>query len=221
MSVEVIIFRNVSNEHFKEDNIKEFIKDIPEGSVFYDLGANLGWFSLYASALGLNTYAFEMDKFNFEGLEENIWWNKSLKGSIKAYNKGVAGFSGKCDMLYTNEEVGGHNKVLDLDDFSGPHKAEDFHMKRQIDVINLDEFIKELNLPYPEYLKIDIDGSEYSFLKGNPETLNNAKGLVIELCTSNKFFDECVNILESFGFAITKKYEIPGWDNGFNYVFSK
>ena len=47
------------------------------------------------------------------------------------------------------------------------------------------------------------------------------RGLVIELCTSNKFFDECVSILESFGFVITKIYEIPEWDNGFNYVFSK
>jgi FkbM family methyltransferase len=221
MKITSLIFKYISNEHAKEDNIKEFIDTVPEGSVFYDLGANLGWFSIYAAARGLNTYCFEIDIFNFKGLEENINLNTNLEGKIRTFNKGVAGFNGKGKMLYTNEEIGEHNKILFLEKFSGPHKKEDFPFQREVEVVCLDNFIKEMELPWPDYLKIDIDGSEYSFLEGNPETLKNAKGMVIELFTGNDLFGSCVEILEKAGFVFIKRYEIPGWENGFNYVFSK
>jgi hypothetical protein len=45
--------------------------------------------------------------------------------------------------------------------------------------------------------------------------------MVIELFTGNDLFGSCVEILEKAGFVFIKRYEIPGWENGFNYVFSK
>jgi len=216
-----IVFKITSSEHKKEDNIKEFIEKIPEGSIFYDLGANLGWFSLYAASLNLKTYAFEMDPFNFKGLEENVLGNSNIIHNINIFNKGIAGFNGKGNMLYTNEEIGGHNKVLKLDNFSGPHHQDSFNMSREIEVVTLDNFITENNLPWPDYLKIDIDGSEHSFLMGNPITLDKCKGMVIELWEGSKLYQDCVSILERYGFNMVKKYDIPGWLNGFNFVYTK
>ena len=219
--MEPIIFKNLSNEHCKEDNIKEFIKKIPKDSVFYDLGANLGWFSLYAAAIGLKTYSFELDENNFRGLEENLHWNKNLQDRVKIFNKGIAGYNGKCKMLYTNEIVGGHHKVLFLENFSGPHDLESFPFYKEIEIVTLDSFIEELKIPWPDFLKIDIDGSEYSFLLGNPKTLEKSKGIIIELYINSEYYTKSCEILEKYGFEMVEKYIIPGEDNLFNFVYTK
>ena len=90
-----------------------------------------------------------------------------------------------------------------------------------IEVDSLDNIINEKLLPYPDHLKIDIDGSEYAFLTGSPKTLMNAKSLVIELCQDNKFYDDCTRILSEFGFREKDRYIIPKEDGLFNVVFCK
>lgn len=94
------------------------------------------------------------------------------------------------------------------------------HVK-EIDVDSLDNIIEENQLPYPDYLKVDIDGSEYAFLQGSPKVLQNCKSMVIELCPNTDFYKQCVEILESHGFRLTRTYPIPGWEDGFNYVYEK
>lgn len=218
--MKAIVFRHFNDDHRREDNIKEFIDQIPAGSTFYDLGACLGWFSLYAASLGLNTYSFEVDEFNFIGLEQNLALNPSVHGNIKTFNRGIADRRRTIKLNAGNQMIGGHHKTLDLENYAGQENIVRKDFVYDVEVIGLDEFITELGLPFPEYMKIDIDGSEHAFLQGAQKSLEHAKGIVIELEESNKYFQECYETILSYGFKVKEKFAIPQ-ETCVNFWFEK
>lgn len=213
-------YKYISSEHSKEDNIKEYINELPKGSVFYDLGANLGWFSLHAASIGLDVYAFEVDENNFKGLSENVELNPDLH-NIKIFNIGIADGKKIVDLRMQSNNIGGHHKTLKLTHFSAPDNIISNEIVRQIEVNSLDNIIEENNIPYPNHLKIDIDGSEHAFLMGSPNVLKQAESMVIELFHGGRYFKESIDILNSYGFKETKRYEIPFHPHIANYVFKK
>lgn len=208
-----------SSEHSNEDSIKEYIGQNNPG-VFYDLGANLGWFSLYAGTLGHEVYAFEVDEANFSGLQANLEANPEIT-NVAIFNIGVADKKMKVKLRCNNTEIGGHHKTLELENFNALSRIVSYKHVTEIEVNSLDNIIEEKGLPFPDYLKVDIDGSEYAFLLGSPKVLSKCKSMVIELCPTADFYKECVQILEDSGFKLRKTYTIPGWEDGFNYVYGK
>lgn len=218
-----IKFKHVYEEHAKEDNIKEYIDTLPPGSVFYDLGANLGWFSLYAVSKGLRVYAFEADENNFRGLKENVEANPhiSYMFDINLYNIAIADKQQVVKLRMSNLEIGGHLKTLDLPMFSTNDNVISNNYVKEIGADSLDNIIKQNNLPYPDHLKVDIDGSEYAFLIGSPNVLDNAKSMVIELYNQSKYYNDSVDILHKHGFKLQKEYLIPDAPNLINYIYTK
>lgn len=212
-------FFYTNNCHKREDNIKEWINSLNKNEVFYDLGANLGWFSLYAASLGLDTYAFEVDKQNFKGLKTNSE-NLGLKNH-HIFNLGVADKKRTVKLRKLNDDVGEHHKTLEVEDFSASEKIISYNSVEEVDVDSLDNLIKINNLPYPDALKVDIDGSEYLFLLGANETLKKANSIVIEIFVKNKFYPKMIEILNSHSFKEIKRYPIPNEDDLYNFLFVK
>jgi len=213
-------FIYTKQEHSAEDNIKEYIDSLPKDSIFYDLGANLGWFSLYAANLGLQVYAFEVDKNNFFGLQKNIEANPNLLDKIFIFNQGIADKKRNINLRFSDDTIGGHHKTLELPNFSATSGII-ANKKIEIIVDSLDNIIKDNNLPFPDHLKVDIDGSEYAFLLGANEILNHAKSMVIEFWTESEYYNESIRILNTFGFKQKTIYPIFGESNLYNFVFEK
>jgi FkbM family methyltransferase len=219
MQKKYINWQYKQGDHFREDSIKEYIDNLSPG-VFFDLGANLGWFSLHAANLGHDVYAFEVDDHNFFGMEENIKANPEIK-NIKAFKKGIADKKMKTVLRSSNTEIGTTHKTLELENFCALDSIISYKYTKEVEVDSLDNIISNEGLPFPDYLKIDIDGSEYAFLIGSPEVLQRCKSMVIEMCPNANYFEESITILKKNGFKMTKLYPIPGWDDGFNLVFEK
>lgn len=60
----------------KEPETLEWINSIPETSVLWDIGANIGLYSVYAAKhRGCRVWAFEPSVFNLESLARNIFLN--------------------------------------------------------------------------------------------------------------------------------------------------
>lgn len=213
-------FKHIMNVHSDEDNIKEWIDSIPKGSIFYDLGANLGWFSLYAAELGLETYAIEADKNNYVGLLENINENPNIK-NIQTFNCAIANEDRKFNFRTKNDKIGSHNKTLDIEEFSASEEIVVNDIVYEVDGYTLGSIIKNNNLPNPTHIKVDIDGSEYLFLKGIKNELKNCEEIMIELYTESEYFKKSVSILESLGFYLDKTYHIPKEKNTFNFLYFK
>jgi len=47
--------------------------------------------------------------------------------------------------------------------------------------ISMDQAVNLLNIPQPDYIKMDVDGIEHLILKGATDTLKSAESLLIEV----------------------------------------
>ena len=48
------------------------------------------------------------------------------------------------------------------------------------DTVTLDSLVKEKKIPYPDFIKINVQGSELDVLQGGKRVLNNAKCLIVQ-----------------------------------------
>ena len=60
----------------KEPETLEWIDKIPKEKVLWDIGTNIGLYSIYAAKKGLYVYSFEPSVFNLELLARNIFLNQ-------------------------------------------------------------------------------------------------------------------------------------------------
>ena len=192
-----------------------------ENMVFYDLGSCEGRFAVYSGVKNIKTYAFEPDCYNYSVLAENIKIN-NLEKNVFIYKNAISDVNKDLYLLKNQPFEGGHLKVLE-----NGERIENFKNcleKELVTCVRLDDFISKNNLPYPDYLKVDVDGNEINFIEGADKTLNNIKKIHIELTSQNK--EIIINKLSKYQLTIEKKYDIYNLNNKkyeglYNYVFSK
>ncbi|MDC0459768.1 FkbM family methyltransferase [Crocinitomicaceae bacterium] len=207
--------------NFETENL-DFIDDISCDDILYDLGACEGRFSLYAAKKGVKVISFEPEEKNFKVLLQNIALNDFQPNQIEAINAGVGAKTAAAVLNIGQPWEGGHQKVVkhnlvrnDLDF--------DFKEKQTIQLIAIDQFLEEEKGPFPDYLKIDIDGSELPFLEGAKKTLNNSnlKGIIFELSELDSGFTKIIDILKSYGFIERKRFPVPNEPKLYNIIFYK
>jgi FkbM family methyltransferase len=206
--------------NFETENL-DFIDKMMPNQVYYDLGACEGRFSIYAALKGMKVIAFEPNKDNYSVLIKNIELN-NLTDNITTFNVGV-GETNKQGILQIGQPwPGGHQKVVKHDSIRGD-LGFDFKEDEVIDIISLDSFIDLNNLPIPNKIKIDIDGSEIPFLKGSIKLLENnaVSQLLFELDESDSNYNKVIETLGKIGFELINKFQVPNEANLFNILFSK
>lgn len=164
----------------KEPETLKWIESFPKKSVFWDIGANVGLYSIHAAkARECIVYSFEPSVFNLEVLARNINLN-DLCSSVTIMPFAVNDKMGRGDLNMSSENWGG---ALSTFDKSYGEDGEDFQaiFKYPIFSISMDEAHRNLNLPLPDYIKVDVDGIEHLILEGGTEVLGNIKGLLIEI----------------------------------------
>jgi autotransporter strand-loop-strand O-heptosyltransferase len=136
-------------EIFK-DRVYEF-KDcmVKPGDVVVDLGANIGMFSIYAAKHGAkHVYAFEPVKETYEYLCDNI--ESQGLTNVSTYRRAVTGTDEvEVPMHVGMSTVGAH--VLNV--------YQDSDVSEYVPNTSLNYILR--TIPYIDFLKIDIEGSEY------------------------------------------------------------
>lgn len=204
--------------NYETENL-DFIDDLGEGKVYYDLGACEGRFSVYAGSKGLTVFAFEPESQNFETLKANID-NNGLESSLTAFNVGVGARTGEAEMSIGQPWPGGHQKVVQHDKVRQDLDFE-FVDQQKIKIVGLDEFIASNGIPTPDAMKIDIDGSEMPFLVGAKQTLSQSSLLKVlfELDEADPNFRLIISALSEAGLEVETKYQVPNEPTLFNYKF--
>jgi FkbM family methyltransferase len=199
-------------QYHYEDEVYEYIAKMPEGAVFFDLGASIGNFSLFSAAHGLKTYAFEPDPRNFEALELNRIANAFPE--LQTFQIAISDGIRPHGVLMSNSKKlrrGDHHKVLKVLENSA-HASVLGHLDTELIVrtLSLDQAIEKLKLPVPNYMKIDIDGSEVAFFKGAVKTLADPrlKGFMIELYKDSPFYSRLLQTLTDANFELEAEFQI-------------
>jgi FkbM family methyltransferase len=210
-----------SRMNYETENL-DFIDRIEEGKVMYDLGACEGRFSIYAAVKGIRVVSFEPEAKNFLVFSQNIALNDIPQNQLTAIHAGVGARNGKAVINIGQPWEGGHQKVVEHDEIRNDLNF-NFVENQEINLIALDTFIAEGKYPAPDYLKIDIDGSEMPFLEGAKQTLQSAnlKGIIFELNEEDPNFKNIIQIFEQYGFTEDERFGVPNEPSLYNIVFSK
>ena len=153
----------------KEPETIEWIKSFNPNDVFFDVGANVGVYSLFASSLypEMTIWAFEPMKANYAALIQNIEMNGFH--NIKAFRQAIGNRTGWVD--------------LDRGDGArGESGAQVTDREGRTWIASIDD----LRAAHPDHVKIDIDGQELEVVKGMKRTLHDVKSILIEVSTASK-----------------------------------
>jgi FkbM family methyltransferase len=197
----------------KEPETLEWIDSIPNSSVVWDIGANVGLYSCYAAKQrGCKVFAFEPSVFNLELLARNIFLN-DLTEQITIVPLPLAETLAASKLNMTNTEWGG---ALSTFGQSYGHDGEVMRKVFEFPTIGLSmcDAVERLKIPQPDYIKMDVDGIEHLILKGGKPILLKVKGILIEI--NDKFTAQADNAsmyLKETGFTLKKKTHADYFDS--------
>lgn len=192
----------------KEPEMLEWIEEYGGEGAFYDIGANIGIYSLYyAKTQQGNVFSFEPSVFNLRQLAKNLSINK-MDGRVTIISNPLTNKTGISSFTNGNTDEGGALSAFGVD-YGHDGKPIDMDIKYSVVGFSLDDLlesgaIKEM----PSIIKIDVDGIEHLILKGATKTLSisTLKSIFIEV---NDDFEEqsaqVKTILESAGFKLKEK----------------
>lgn len=164
----------------KEPETLEWIDGFSEGSVLWDIGANVGLYSCYAAkARRCRVIAFEPSVFNLELISRNIFIN-NLTAQVTIIPLPLSDSLGVSTLNMTNTEWGGA-----LSTFGQEYGWDGLRIDKEFEFSTLgvraDDVTALFKLPPPDYIKIDVDGIEHLILNGAQETLKKVRGVLVEI----------------------------------------
>lgn len=157
----------------KEPETIAWINDMKPGEVLYDVGANVGVYTLYAASRGVKVVAIEPVLENYVRLVRNIEANGFDKIVLPLYAA-----AGACpwDDIFEMTTV----SIDDNQAGASGAQAESKHGKiiRDIPVVPLGRIGHMCSL-WPDHIKIDVDGRERHVLQG--ANIDDPKSYLIEI----------------------------------------
>lgn len=188
---------------------------IKPGQVFFDVGSNIGAYSLIAAKYHKGTvkvYAFEPAFQNFPILVKNILRNNCSE-IVFPLNVPLDEVETLATFNYSSLEEGSA-----LHAFGDPidYKGESFQpiFKQLAMSTTIDRLVQHYGLPRPNHIKLDVDGLELKILKGAKTTISGDyfKSLLVEV--SERFdLEELSSFLRVCGLNFSEKYDHPATSN--------
>jgi FkbM family methyltransferase len=169
---------------------------LSNGQVFVDIGAYVGYYSIYASKkVGMNGMVvavephpknFKMLLMNTRGLNNVI----PINAAIWSENTTAKLYLGQGMSLHSLVYAGGGEYI-------------------KVRALTLDSLMRELNISRVDVVKIDTEGAELEVLKGSESTLKLLKSLLIEIHGKNpeefkKAEERIAEFLRPYGFSVEK-----------------
>jgi FkbM family methyltransferase len=149
------------------------VRHLGRGQVFYDVGANLGFFSLLAAHLsGLEegrVYAFEAAPDNAEAIRRNAELN--LIPNVTVIDKAVAARGGRGRLQVVDDQS--WSKLAEY----GEHPYTERVI--EVELVAIDDLVREGALPPPGLVKIDVEGAEIAVLEGMSETIARHRPAIV------------------------------------------
>jgi FkbM family methyltransferase len=196
-------------------------KNVKPQDVFYDIGANVGAYSLVAAQLHkgkVQVFAFEPSFSTYYQLCRNIILNGCQK-SIFPY---LIALTEKTDLLtfhYRSVESGSAEHFLSTATSLLPIDMKPVY-EQKVFSFSLDTLVKDYHFPLPQYIKLDVDGAEYSVLLGALETLKTGtiKSILVEVRAINQQDEMVVKYLTAMGYELASRHN-RGDGIIWNYIF--
>ncbi|MDA7765529.1 FkbM family methyltransferase [Flavobacteriaceae bacterium] len=187
---------NFNNYEYYE--ILLLTKIIDKCQVIFDIGANIGWYSVYLDKFEEvnEIHSFEPMPINFNKLKANLELNNSTK--VLANNFGLSD-SNEFMKMYYNSSLTGATSI-----------------KQNIEICNeliecqfkkMDDYVLQNGINRIDFIKMDIEGAELLALKGALNSIRNFLPILfLELTRKwsinfNYHPNDVINLLKDLGYS--------------------
>ena len=183
--IEMFINESLPHEKGLEIILK---KIVVRDDIFFDIGANLGYYSFLLAGSLKKIFMFEPNIMLYENIRKAML-SKDGQVNLEVFNIALGEFD---TYLKLNVSDSQHN----LGNFRNQKNSEGY----TVQCLNGDRFIRDNSINFPSILKIDVEGFELNVLKGLMNTVYSQKPIIFMEWT-DVFASEvgyCFNDLESF-----------------------
>lgn len=177
-----------------ETSVQEALRrSVAPGMTVFDVGADIGFFSILAARLtGADgrVEAFEPVPSSARAVRANAALNGFA--NIAVHEVAAADHEAREELLVQHVSSWSHLAER------GPHAST--RERRAVEVIRLDERIARGELPAPDVVKVDVEGSEVAVLRGLSRTL--AARPVAVICELHETNREVLELLSEIGYEV-------------------
>ena len=171
----------------KEPDTIAWLNTLRSDAVLWDVGANVGVFSVYAAAVrGCRVLAFEPSASNYYVLTRNITINR-LEHHVMAYCVALSGTTGLGVLNLDSAEPGSALSQFGRPGEGSPYSSNPQPVAQGTIGFTIDDFIAHFGVAVPTHLKLDVDGLEWPILQGARSTLSDARleTVIVELSVTS------------------------------------
>lgn len=158
------------------------------GRVAFDVGANVGFFTLLASRLvgsSGSVVAFEPMPSNVEALRRHVKLNQVRNVTI--FEAAASDHHGRARFSPSgNPSMGRLSEGGEL----------------EVETVSLDELLGSGRVPGPDLLKIDVEGAEIQVLLGSLRYLTEKRPAIVLSAHGWRLFEDCRALLEVLGYVL-------------------
>lgn len=164
-----------------------FEKEINAGSMVYDIGANVGYYTLLASVLTGDqgqVVAFEPLPRNIAYLKKHVKLNRL--DNVEIFEAAVSDQAGEATF-----DLGASTAMGHLSD-SG---------ELRVRVVSLDGLLAAGKISPPDFIKLDVEGAEYHVLKGARQLLKTYHPVLFLDTHQREAHKQTIHLLEELGYC--------------------
>ena len=176
-----------------------FEKEIYPGSIVYDIGAHVGYYSLLASIL----VGAKGRVFAFEPLPDNLtklYWHMDLNNCANVVIHQIAVSSKSGSVVFRKKGI--HNSESS---FIGGVEGDSI----EVATASLDNLILANKILPADFIKIDVEGAEFEVLKGAKNLISSHSPMIFLATHGKDVHEECCKFLRSFNYCLESLNEKP------------
>ena len=197
------LFR-AKNELTLEPELIDLIDYLKPGEVFFDVGANVGTYSIYAAKKGIQVVAFEPSFPNSYAFSRNIELNV-VSHKIQNLKVGLSDYIGIADLLHHKPTESGNSTASILCDLFKAEDTRRIFYRESCVVTTLDQVAQVMGIQ-PTLIKVDIDANEVNVIKGSVKTLSSPTTKYLQVEISDEIAQvEIQDLVTPYGFRLEKR----------------
>ncbi len=187
----------------KEPWTVQVIESLAPGEVFWDIGANVGSYTLLARARKLVVVAFEPIAENYATLIRNLALN-SMLDQVIVIPLALGPMVGLTWIHISDMRSGAASHLMTSDT-----QKRSYH-KQLLPIMTGDKLLEMYDLPKPHAIKLDVDGCEPDVLRGLDETLKGEQLRVMMIELHDQWDGALTVWLAERGWKVAESFEHRG-----------
>jgi FkbM family methyltransferase len=202
----------------EEPMMISWLNALNPSDVFYDIGSNVGTYTIPAAKVCKQVYSFELDPINIGIQKENIFLNNVNK-KVLLIPIALGEKKGIQDIFYRDFSRGDALQSVGGESTLNTRISNAAHTNSQI-IMPLDAIVEEFRLAHPTKIKIDVDGNEKIVFNGAKKTILIAEQIYFEH-SGQKDCDDILEFMIGNGFSIMKTETPENSVSGYNMILTK